>query len=84
MVGPTPGGIGTKAPGPGAGVAIHVPDIKIVTQRRNSAVVGWELPNNYRAIQPERFDLPRLRGLLSRQKKDDVLRESKELAVRRR
>jgi hypothetical protein len=35
------------------------------------------------AIHPERYDLPRLRGLLSRQKTDDALRKSKELAVRR-
>jgi hypothetical protein len=35
------------------------------------------------AIHPERYDLPRLRGLLSRQKTEDVLRKSKELAVRR-
>ena len=35
------------------------------------------------AIRPERYDLPRLRKLLSRQKSDDAVRHSKELAVRR-
>ena len=35
------------------------------------------------AAHPERYDLPRLRGLLSRQKSDETVRESKQLAVRR-
>jgi hypothetical protein len=35
------------------------------------------------AIRPDRYDLPELRGLLSRQKSDDVVRQSKALAVRR-
>ena len=35
------------------------------------------------ATHPDRYDLPRLRQLLSRQKADDVVRQSKELAVKR-
>ena len=35
------------------------------------------------AIRPERYELPRLRGLLSKQKSDEVVRQSKQLAVRR-
>ena len=35
------------------------------------------------ATNPERYDLPRLRQLLSRQKTDDVVRRSQELAVQR-
>jgi hypothetical protein len=35
------------------------------------------------AVRPERYELPRLRGTLARQKSDDVVRRSKELAVRR-
>ena len=35
------------------------------------------------AVNPERYDLPRLRALLSRQKSDEVVRQSKQLAVRR-
>jgi hypothetical protein len=35
------------------------------------------------AIHPDRYELPRLRQLLSRQKSNDAVRQSKELAVRR-
>jgi hypothetical protein len=35
------------------------------------------------ATNPERYELPRLRKLLARQKTDDAVRQSKELAVRR-
>src|SRR5207237_3981826 len=34
------------------------------------------------AANPQRYDLPRLQQLLSRQKSDDAVRHSKELAVR--
>jgi len=53
---------------------------------RIARTVGLEAPTDVfliSAIHPERYDLPRLRGLLSRQKTGDVLRKSKELAVRR-
>ena len=35
------------------------------------------------AANPDRYDLPRLRGVLSRQKSDETVRRSKDLAVRR-
>jgi hypothetical protein len=35
------------------------------------------------ALRPGQYDLPRLRQMLARQKSDDVVRKSKELAVRR-
>src|SRR5689334_22920652 len=35
------------------------------------------------AIRPDRYDLPELRGLVARPKSDDVVRQSKALAVRR-
>jgi GTPase Era involved in 16S rRNA processing len=53
---------------------------------RIARTVGLQSPPDVfliSATHPERYDLPRLRGLLSRQKTEDVLRKSKELAVRR-
>jgi hypothetical protein len=35
------------------------------------------------ATHPQRYELPRLRGVLSRQKSDETVRQSKDLAVRR-